>query len=298
MIQKEGGIVKRNKIILIASISAAVLLLLIGILVSVYHKDPDTSMESTAAPTQLQTQAQTAAPSTTPSEETTQPSESETTQPAEQVFTLTFVGDCTLGTDPNWMGSGTDFLSVVGNQYDYPFMYVADIFRADDCTFANLEGVLADSGTPEEKRFRFRGPVAYTNILTGSSVEAVNLANNHTYDFGNAGYKSTTDALDAAGVAYAGHCDATLITTESGLKIGLYGITYDLNYEDMVADVAYLRSQGAQVIVAGYHDGMEGYYRPTEQQRTTAHRLIDPAWTLFGGMKVMFCSPSRLITAV
>ena len=48
--------------------------------------------------------------------------------------------------------------------------------------------MLANSGKPEDKKFTFRGPVDFVNIMTSSSVEVANLANNHSYDFGAPGY--------------------------------------------------------------------------------------------------------------
>ena len=44
--------------------------------------------------------------------------------------------------------------------------------------------------------------IGYTNILTGSSVEAVTLANNHSRDYGQKGYKRTVELLEEAGCDY------------------------------------------------------------------------------------------------
>ena len=110
-------------------------------------------------------------------EETTAPTE---TEPADEHFFLTFVGDCTFGASPSNYYAGVGFLKTVGQDYGYPFRKVMEWFGQDSCTFLNLEGPLTDTGNPMEKKHTFRGPVEYVRILTENSVEAVTIANNHT----------------------------------------------------------------------------------------------------------------------
>ena len=73
--------------------------------------------------------------------------------------------------------------------YDYPFKYLSDLFAKDDLTLINLEGVFADSSKGENKKkdFAFRGTTDYGQILTQGSIEIVNLANNHSLDYGKQG---------------------------------------------------------------------------------------------------------------
>ena len=236
----------------------------------------------TTAPTQTEP---TVEPTVEPTTEPTQPTETQPTQPTEtepeptepqpEVFTLTFVGDCTLGSMPSWFGYASAFVNVVGDNYELPFQYVRSYFENDDCTFVNLESVLADSGTPADKQFTFRGPTRFVNILTCSSVEMVTLSNNHTYDFGTEGYLTTKETLEGAGVSYVEKNSATLYTTESGLTIGVYGLYFSLNEADMVSDIAWLKDNGAEIIVAAIHWGSEGVYYASAGQINIAHKLID-----------------------
>ena len=208
-------------------------------------------------------------------EEVTEETTEEPTEPEPAYFTLTFVGDCTLGSTPSSFGSSRSFVGTVGNDYDFPFAHVREYFENDDFTMANLEVVLADSGTAADKTFTFRGPTAYTQILTGSSVEAVTLANNHTLDFGTAGYASTKTALEEAGVAYVEANASTLYTTQSGLTIGIYAVNFTMDTQDMKQEVAALRQAGAQIVIAALHFGTEGSYRANSTQTTYAHACID-----------------------
>ena len=158
---------------------------------------PEETLPSTEAP--LPVMAAEAA--TTPTE----------TQPQEERFVLTFVGDCTLGANPKNTYADVGFPRVVGEDYTYPFKDVVSYFEADDATFVNLEGTLTDVGNPADKTYTFRGSPAYSHILTDNSVEAVTLANNHSFDYGQAGYNSTRTVLEDAGIPYGERDSGVLI---------------------------------------------------------------------------------------
>ena len=104
--------------------------------------------------------------------EATEPPTTVPTEPPEEHFTLTFVGDCTLGGAPNQLGSPLGFFQTMGEDYGYPFRNVAEFFENDDFTMINLEGPFTDGGYPAQKMFTFRGPSSYIRILTENSVEA------------------------------------------------------------------------------------------------------------------------------
>lgn len=220
-------------------------------------------------------------PTTIPTEptvattEATEPPTTAPTEPPEEHFVLTFAGDCTLGTMPRHKDASTGFHKVMNGDYQYPFRNVMAYFENDDFTMINLEGVLGEEGYPANKMFVFRGPADYVNILTESSVEAVTLANNHSLDYGRPGYDATKTILSDAGVAYVEKDGSSIMTTESGLTIGMYAATFTVDLEDMKAEVAALREQGAEVVVFAVHWGKEGYYYPITDQVRYAHEAID-----------------------
>ncbi len=233
---------------------------------------PETMQVATVSTESVQAATDAAAESTTiPTEEpTTVP-----TEPQPEVFTLTFVGDCTLGADPTSRYSPNGFLTVVGDDYDYPFANVIDYFTNDDFTMVNFEGVLGDRGAPADKTFTFRGPAEYVNILTRGSVEAVTLSNNHAYDYHLPGYESTTEILTEANIPYVEQNGSAIMTTESGLTIGMYAALFTINQEDLEAEIASLREQGADIIVFAIHWGSEGFYYPHTHQIQQAYDAID-----------------------
>lgn len=215
----------------------------------------------------------------------TEPETEPVTEPEAEPeqFILTFAGDCTLGSNPSKFNSSTSFVKIVGDDYDYPFANVRTFFENDDFTFVNLESVLADSGTAANKTFTFRGPEEYVNILSGSSVEAVTLANNHTMDFGNAGYESTKSVLEGAQVSYVECDDIRLFTTESGLTIGLYADAFNISEKKITENIEKLKDAGAEVIICAFHWGEEGRYHPQEKQKTLARHAISQGAHIVAG---------------
>ena len=234
-------------------------------------------------PTETPTEEATAAPTETEPEET---------EPAEQRYVLTFAGDCTLGSTASKAGASSSFVKVVGEDYDYPFKNVVEYFENDDFTMVNLEGPLTETGTAASKTFAFKGPTAYTQILTGSSVEAVTLANNHAEDYGTEGYKNTTKALTEAGVDYVEKNGTALIETESGLKIGLYAASFKFSKSDITTDIAQLRKDGAEIVICAFHWGTEGSYRPTSTQEYFGRAAIE------AGADIVFGSHPHVLQKV
>lgn len=215
----------------------------------------------------------TAAPTTQPIPETTQPAP---TEPQPETFLLTFVGDCTFGTNQVNAYAEYGFTKTVGQDYGYPFRNVADYVNTDDGTFLNLEGPLCDEGNPVQKKHTFRGPTEYVSILTENSIQAVTVANNHAFDYGQTGYDSTLAVLEEVGIPYVQRDSSVLLTLEGGLKVGLYGMVYYLlDVQDMTQEIQALREQGAELVIVAPHWGTEGSYRPTQEQIDVGHAAID-----------------------
>ena len=194
-------------------------------------------------------------------------------------FTISAVGDCTFGTDENFAyeGSMPAKYDEVGD-FNYFFENVKSVFEADDLTIVNFEGTLTDSTTREDKQFAFKADKSYAEILTDGFVEAANLANNHSKDYGEQSYNDTMDALDEAGITNFGY-DRVAIKKVKGIKVGLVG-TYVLAdglgvKDSMEKNIQDLKDGGAQVIIASFHWGEEKAEYPNDVQVELAHAAID-----------------------
>lgn len=193
-------------------------------------------------------------------------------------ITISAAGDCTLGTDENFDQSRSRNAYYDENGPAYFLQSVKPVFEADDLTIVNMEGTLTESTSRMDKTFAFKGPADYTKILTEGSVEAANLANNHSRDYGEQSYTDTIAALDAAGIVNFGY-DRTAVMDVNGVKVGLVG-TYELAEgmgceEEMIANIKAVEDQGAQIVIVSFHWGIERENYPDENQVNLAHSAID-----------------------
>ncbi len=210
----------------------------------------------------------------------TQNSNQTATTASSVSITISAVGDCTLGMDPimGYSGSFTDEYYKQNMDASYFLKNVKDIFSQDDLTIANLETTLTSATKKAKKEFRFKGLPEFTQILTEGNVEAVNIANNHTYDYLDVGYSDTLKNLKNAKIDYFGF-ENRLIKDIKGIKIGLLGYKGWDNMKQTKAnikkDIGYLKDNGAQIIIVSFHWGQEKKNYPYSAQIEYGHYAID-----------------------
>ena len=235
-----------------------------------------TTVPTTEAPTELPTEAPTEAPTEVPTEAPTEAPTEVPTEPKKEKnsYLLTFAGNCTLGNTLSDNKNSASFVNTIGEDYGYPFEKVLKFFQEDDFTMVNLEGVFSDDAKHIAKEYTFLGPSAYAQILSQGSIEAVSLANDHTKDFGSAGYADTKTSLEAEGISYVETDSSLLYTTDSGLKVGVYAVNSTLTRWDMQREIKQLKNKGAEVIVVFFHWGNQSDYVPTLTQIDYGHMAI------------------------
>ena len=106
----------------------------------------------------------------------------------------------------------------------------------------------------------------------------MNVANNHTHDYGDESYVDTLATLDVAGVYRFGN-DFTNVLEVGGVKVGFTGI-YECEVGldclgQAVDSVKALKEDGAQVIVCQFHWGDENATAPSDINIELAHAVID-----------------------
>ena len=200
-------------------------------------------------------------------------------EPVVTTVTVSAAGDCSLGALQihGYSGSFHDFYDTYGEAYF--FENFKEIFEADDLTLVNLEGVLTTSTNRVEKRFNIKGKPEYTGIMTSSSIEAVSLGNNHTSDYGPESLEDTKNALDEAGILYAYNDIISYYTTEDGIVVAMVSTSVtasgSTNQKYVLNGVTEARNQGADIVIACCHWGIETEHYPTEYQQSLGHQLID-----------------------
>lgn len=218
--------------------------------------------------------------------ETETESESEITE-----ILISAVGDCTFGHNQK-QGYSKSFDEYYDNYgADYFFQNVRSVFEADDFTIVNLEGPLTTSDTIRTtKEWIHVGKPEYVNVLTGSSVEAVTLGNNHIMDYNAPGVADTIQTVSDAGLAYAidsgwGHALGTYEV--KGIKIGFVSVNeyYDGTrvYEWLEDGIANLREQGCDLVIAAMHWGGDKVHELEENQYIMGKWCIDQGYDLVIG---------------
>ena len=175
-------------------------------------------------------------------------------------------------------------MKINANGYEYPFAKIKDFLQGNDVVVANAEGPFTynKSLTLGVKD----APLAFTfdpkilPTLKNLGFTLLGQANNHTLNFGMAGYRQSTSSIVAAGLNWFGdprNKDIVPYTvTAHNEKIAFIGY-HEFAYQGLdkvLQAVKDAKSGGAFVIVSS-HWGEEYKTGFTSSQQKTAHALID-----------------------
>ena len=214
-------------------------------------------------------------------------------------WSLTTVGDIIIGR--------TVYKKVKhADDPNLPFAPFAKQLASSDLTLANLENAFATQPTYPEKGMTFIAPPAFAKGFTSAGIDAVNVANNHSYNAGEKGFKETLSTLDGLRIGYFGGgltaeaARKPLIKEVKGVKVALLGYSSIAGSESagekkagqnvlqmapwgklqegemarMSEDITQARTQ-ADIVLVYYHWGQEYTHVANNDQRTVAHRAID-----------------------
>ncbi|MFN2543180.1 MAG: CapA family protein [Actinomycetota bacterium] len=170
--------------------------------------------------------------------------------------TIAAVGDTILGDTPDLPPRPGHYLDPI-----------EDALGAD-ITFGNLEGTLTTAthdkcSAGSSQCFSFRNPPRYAGLLHADGFDVLNSANNHSYDFGAAGFRQTTRALRDHGIRQTGLKGQITVVRAGGLRVAFLGFApYDdvSNLLDLDRARALIRSATtkADLVVVYMHAGAEG----------------------------------------
>ena len=198
----------------------------------------------------------------------------------EQSVTISFVGDCTIGTFQGGRSEGT--FNWYAEQYGYEYFLenVAEVFESDDITVANCEGVLTDrnmstSEKAGENNFWFRGPAANAKIFSSSGVEVAGVVNNHANDYGLEGLRDTIAALEAEGLDVL-KSKTPVYIEKNGITVGILGCgIWWAGQEKELYPILDAMTEKSDIQILFPHGGEEKVHEPESWRRTSFRRLID-----------------------
>jgi hypothetical protein len=186
-----------------------------------------------------------------------------------------------------------------------PLQPMTPFLRANDANIVNLETAVGSQGAAQDKQYTFHSPPALLDRLRAAGVGVVNLANNHSLDFGPSGLLETLDNAHRAGLqtvgAGAGSGEAyapAIVQTPAG-SVAFLGISQVVpvgwaagpdhpgvaSAYDMRATINAVRQARGQAdhVVVMIHAGIEREECPTNDQRSLAAALVDAGAEVVAG---------------
>lgn len=205
--------------------------------------------------------------------------------------TLAFTGD-DLAMRPTWAAARRN---AGGRGYDFHPMLarLGSLTRSADLAICHLETPLTGRGVPLSDYPRFAVPHQLADAIAGAGYDGCSTASNHALDQGSAGIRTTLTKLDAVAVGHAG----TARTREEASRISTYVVgdamiahlSYTASFNGLiparpwqanrldvtriVAAAGRARREGADVVVASLHWGLDLRSALTPSQRMLARRL-------------------------
>jgi poly-gamma-glutamate synthesis protein (capsule biosynthesis protein) len=178
---------------------------------------------------------------------------------------------------------------------------ITPVLSDADLTMVNVETAITDRGEPVAgKNYHFRSPAQTFTALKAAGVDVVNMANNHSLDYGPAGMQDTFAAIRAAGlpVTGLGHDAAQAYrpyrTTIKGQRIAILsasdwlepdlvaswsatdtqpGIAFSIDRTRLLAEVQKVRSE-VDTLVVFLHWGTEETWCASSEQQDLATALL------------------------
>ena len=152
-------------------------------------------------------------------------------------------------------------------EYRY-FAGVGDLLSNGDVVFGNFEGTMTDAGESTKKsgkgtQYAFRMPPRFAGILSAAGFNVLNIANNHTSDFGSAGLQDTVEAIRSHGMFAVGLPNDIVYQEVKGVRIAWIGFSYlglhnSIHDLDELARLVKQARRYAKIVIVTFHGGAEG----------------------------------------
>ena len=178
--------------------------------------------------------------------------------PHETSVGISAVGDVIMGSTPELPPDGGRHLfdGVAGR-------------LAGDVVLANLDQALTDEaastkcGADSSSCYAFRTPPSYARWLREAGFTVINLANNHSRDFGDAGLRDTQAALTAHDLQYTGMPGQLTVQDVGSVRVAILGFApyrWAQSLLDIPAAQELVRQAAAQadLVLVTIHAGAEG----------------------------------------
>ena len=211
----------------------------------------------------------------------------------DRSFTLTAIGDTLCHNTQYW-----DAYNKTTGEYDFSYVYedISYYTKIGDLTIGSLETSFAGEDRGYSNYPTFNSPDSLATALKKIGVDIISTAGNHALDYGYTGLSRTIDVLDEADLSHLGTYktqedqEKLLYKYVKGVKIAFINYTYGTNgiavpegkeycinlidKDLMKKQIEQAKEEGANVIVACIHWGIEYQTSPSSEQEELADFLF------------------------
>jgi poly-gamma-glutamate capsule biosynthesis protein CapA/YwtB (metallophosphatase superfamily) len=180
---------------------------------------------------------------------------------SDTIISIKAVGDIIPGTNYPYDKLPQDKDSLFSNVKGY--------LSGADLLFGNYEGTLTDYAYSSKTMgrglvFAFRTPPSYVKVLKDAGFDILNIANNHSWDFNEQGFKDTINNINNAGMQSIGKKNEIHYETVKGVKVAFIGFSNYGEVHNTLLDIKEGQNlvkkakENAEIIVISVHAGAEG----------------------------------------
>ena len=180
---------------------------------------------------------------------------------------------------------------------NYPFMSIRDIFLPADLSVVNLESIVGTQTKFVDKEYVFQAEPSVLKGLKWAGIDAVSLANNHSFDCFSAGVIECADSVWNSGIIPLGigknsaeffrphsfwiQGNWFVIMGLNDTKSGFWGDdkpgcapTWTARGESIAVDIISTLAEIGAIVIVFEHWGWEYQQFPDERQLQLGHKLI------------------------
>lgn len=181
------------------------------------------------------------------------------------------------------LGRSVMATSLTKKDFNYPFLWVAEVLKNADLTFVNLETPIIKDCPVTNDGMIFCTDPRMISGLNLAGVDVANLANNHTRNHGNDGLIQTQDYLKNNGIDYVG-INNLAIKEINKTKFGFLGFDF-LSNSPKESDYELIKQskEKVDVLIVMTHWGVEYRAEANQTQKNMAKKIIESGADLIAG---------------
>ncbi|MCM1579239.1 MAG: CapA family protein [Ruminococcus sp.] len=207
--------------------------------------------------------------------------------PSLTSVSVTFAGDCVLAANLNDTRADSFVEYAKAKEPSYFFEKAVPCYADSDFVIASCETVLSDRSLfrteKDGEAFWFKSPSDYAGIFSAGCIDAVNLSNNHTYDYGAEGYEDTKVALTSAGIA-CGDTENPIYFRKNGITVAVVCVRlFNKNADTVIIPAIESVLEDSDIQILYFHGGEEYEHVPEDWMVELCRKYADMGVDLIVG---------------